>query len=137
MRNYQSLYFIIILLLPLGIKAQGKEVRLRLPESKGADTSKYPYWIKMMDDPNVIFVKAQKAFYLYWKNREKPEFEVDDEQEHEKGFESEGKKVVPYSFEYRRFKSWEQRSKNMIGEDGKVISEARQIEIWEQTKNEK
>ena len=33
------------------------------------DTSIYPYWIKMMQDPNVNFYKTQRAFELYWQNR--------------------------------------------------------------------
>ncbi len=34
-----------------------------------ADTSQYPYWIEMMQDPSVNFFKVQRAFELYWQNR--------------------------------------------------------------------
>lgn len=35
-----------------------------------ADTSQYPYWIKMMQDPDANFFQTQRAFELYWKDRE-------------------------------------------------------------------
>ncbi|MCD4746445.1 MAG: hypothetical protein K8R58_09110, partial [Bacteroidales bacterium] len=33
------------------------------------DTSDYPYWIGMMQDPTVNFYDVQKAFNTYWKDR--------------------------------------------------------------------
>jgi len=33
------------------------------------DTSNYPYWIEMMQDPNANFFQTQRAFNLYWKDR--------------------------------------------------------------------
>ena len=33
------------------------------------DTSNYPYWIEMMQDPTVNFFKVQRAFETYWKDR--------------------------------------------------------------------
>ncbi|MCD4746094.1 MAG: PKD domain-containing protein [Bacteroidales bacterium] len=33
------------------------------------DTSNYPYWIEMMQDPTVNFYDVQKAFNTYWKDR--------------------------------------------------------------------
>ena len=33
------------------------------------DTSNYPYWIEMMQDPSVNFFKVQSAFNTYWKDR--------------------------------------------------------------------
>ena len=33
------------------------------------DTSQYPYWIKMMQDPNENFFATQRAFNTYWKGR--------------------------------------------------------------------
>lgn len=34
------------------------------------DTANYPYWIKMMQDPNANFYETQKAFNKYWEGRE-------------------------------------------------------------------
>lgn len=33
------------------------------------DTSSFPYWIGMMQDPDANFFKTQRAFNLYWKDR--------------------------------------------------------------------
>ncbi|MCX6248951.1 MAG: PKD domain-containing protein [Bacteroidetes bacterium] len=33
------------------------------------DTANYPYWVQMMQDPNVNFFKVQRAFNIYWQNR--------------------------------------------------------------------
>ncbi|MBN1199190.1 MAG: hypothetical protein JXA23_07545, partial [Bacteroidales bacterium] len=33
------------------------------------DTSTYPYWIEMMQNPDVNFFQVQRAFDLYWANR--------------------------------------------------------------------
>ncbi|MCK9617833.1 MAG: PKD domain-containing protein [Lentimicrobiaceae bacterium] len=33
------------------------------------DTSNYPYWIEMMQDPSVNFFSVQSAFNKYWENR--------------------------------------------------------------------
>ena len=131
-------FFIYILLFAgiSGLHAQGKgSSKSKAP--KLADTASYPYWIRMMDDTGVVFAKAERAFYIYWKNRPTPQ---NDNEENEKGFEGEGRENIKYSFEYKRFKSWEQSAKNLVGPDGKILSPARQIEIWEQNhkaKNEK
>jgi PKD repeat protein len=33
------------------------------------DTANYPYWIKMMQDPDANFFQTQRAFNIYWKDR--------------------------------------------------------------------
>lgn len=38
----------------------------------------FPYWIAMMDDPNVTYAQAKLAFELFWEGRELPE-EVEGE----------------------------------------------------------
>ncbi len=35
-----------------------------------ADTADYPYWIEMMQDESVNFYDVQRAFNIYWKDRE-------------------------------------------------------------------
>ncbi|HAW51978.1 MAG TPA: hypothetical protein DCX54_06560, partial [Flavobacteriales bacterium] len=36
-----------------------------------SDTSSFPYWIDMMQDPKANFFETQKAFEKYWVNRER------------------------------------------------------------------
>ena len=40
-----------------------------LPVSVEKDTADYPYWIKMMQDPNANYFTTVSAFEKYWKNR--------------------------------------------------------------------
>ena len=34
------------------------------------DTANYPYWAQMMQDPNANFFEIQRAFNIYWENRQ-------------------------------------------------------------------
>ena len=41
-------------------------------EATNDTLSNYPYWIAMMDNPNVNYYKAVEAFDKYWEHRERP-----------------------------------------------------------------
>jgi len=56
--------FLPALFLLAGISAHSQEKQTTL-----ADTSQYPYWIQMMQDPDANFFQTQRAFELYWKDR--------------------------------------------------------------------
>lgn len=43
--------------------------RLQAQTLNAADTSQYPYWISMMQDPDANFFQIQSAFNKYWANR--------------------------------------------------------------------
>ncbi|MDP1622076.1 MAG: PKD domain-containing protein [Bacteroidales bacterium] len=58
------LLFAVIL---LGVMA-GKAQNAVNPSAN--DTSNYPYWIDMMQDPDANFFQTQHAFNIYWKDRE-------------------------------------------------------------------
>jgi PKD repeat protein len=58
-------FLIISLFVGFSLKAQ---TRTSTPPALN-DTSNYPYWIEMMQDPSVNFFKVQKAFNTYWKDR--------------------------------------------------------------------
>ena len=60
------------------------------------DTSDYPYWWEMMQDPEVNFYDTQRAFYKYWENRE---------------IKGGG---------YKQFKRWEYRMERRILPDGTI-----------------
>ena len=55
---------IVLVILSLQLKAQTDR------SSNPPDTSEYPYYIRMMEDPNVNFFDVQRAFNLYWNGRE-------------------------------------------------------------------
>ena len=61
------------------------------------DTADFPYWIKMMQDPDFNFFRTQNAFYKYFKNRPS------------------GKGTG-----YKQFKRWEYRMERRIFPDGSI-----------------
>ncbi len=64
MKKYlHSLLPVILMLACFSVSAQEK------PEAL-PDTSQYPYWIKMMQDPDANFFQTQRAFNQYWQGRE-------------------------------------------------------------------
>lgn len=56
-----SLFFAFTLV-TLSEKANAQQVN-------PADTSQYPYWIQMMQDPSINFFDVQRAFNQYWEGR--------------------------------------------------------------------
>ncbi|HPT14396.1 MAG TPA: PKD domain-containing protein [Bacteroidales bacterium] len=56
--------FLPALFMLAGISAHSQE-----KQTATADTSQYPYWIQMMQDPDANFFQTQRAFELYWKDR--------------------------------------------------------------------
>ena len=59
------------------------------------DTANYPYWIEMMQDPSANFFQTQRAFELFWENKE----------------------VTP-GCGYKPFKRWECRMSKIVDESG-------------------
>lgn len=59
------------------------------------DTADYPYWINMMQDPDVNFFQVQRAFDLYWADR-----------------------PVTRSSGWKVFKRWEYMMQNRVAPDG-------------------
>ncbi|MDP4280834.1 MAG: BACON domain-containing carbohydrate-binding protein [Bacteroidota bacterium] len=68
-------------------------------DSSIQDTTHFPYWIFMMQDPDVNFHAARHAFELYWSGR--------------KDYKSNG---------WRIFKRWEYIMQDQAGPDGKLPS---------------
>ena len=62
-----------------------------------ADTSEYPYWISMMQDPDANFYQIQSAFNKYWENRE-----------------------ITKGCGWKPFKRWESLMKDRITIDGRM-----------------
>jgi len=61
------------------------------------DTSEIPYWIDMMQDPGVNFYQTQRAFQLYWQDRE-----------------------VTKGSGYKPFKRWEYQMSELIDAKGNI-----------------
>ena len=67
MRKRRFIFQFFILLLT--VLASGERL-LAQPAQPAADTSEFPYWIEMMQDPKANFFQTQRAFELYWEGRE-------------------------------------------------------------------
>jgi len=64
-----------------------------------ADTSQYPYWIDMMQDPDANFFQIQSAFNKYWENR-----------------------PVTKGSGWKPFKRWESMMQSRVTADGRMPS---------------
>ncbi len=107
-----------------------------------------PSWIAMMDDPNVNYHEAVKAFDTYWKNREKPTEEeerfgsVQDKEKEEKIKQKEKKlndndPAKLYAFEYKKFLWWKREMEPFVQTDGHIKSMDQRINEWKEQKQQK
>ena len=129
---FLSLFFILFV---SAVYSQGKT-----KSTLRSDTREYlhthPVWIQCIDSPNALLGYAQYAFNAYWEGKERP-LNEEGEDGGKEGFEGEGRENIQYSIEYKLFRDWEAKVKNMIGEDGRVLTVEKQLEIWEQVQREK
>ena len=61
------------------------------------DTANYPYWVEMMQNPDVNFFKTQRAFNIYWKDRK-----------------------ITKGCGWKVFKRWEYMMQSRINPDGSI-----------------
>lgn len=79
------------------------------PVTTVADTSEYPYWISMMQDPDANFYQIQSAFNTYWKNR-----------------------TITKGCGWKPFKRWESMMMSRITPDGKMPSPDAVLNAYQQ-----
>jgi hypothetical protein len=97
-------------------------------------------WIKMIDDPNVNYYVAVKAYEDYWKTHEKPadpEDRLGDNNLAEKNETSNTpvtKEEKIYEarmiYQMKRFEAWMREEKPFVQEDGRILSQDERIAIW-------
>ena len=100
----------------------------------------HPVWIQMMDNKNVNYYDAQKAFELFWEGRELPVEEhellnADNKEKEKKNFiskkrKNKGQAAIDYAFEYKRFKNWLIKNESLIKNDGTLLKPDERIEQW-------
>ncbi len=88
-KSYLLLPFFVMLIAFTRVSAQSITVV--------ADTSEYPYWISMMQDPDANFFQIQSAFNKYWENRE-----------------------ITKGCGWKPFKRWESWMKDRVTVDGRM-----------------
>ncbi|TRZ75029.1 MAG: hypothetical protein D4R97_03230, partial [Bacteroidetes bacterium] len=87
----KKLFFVTLLIFVLGKPA------MMVSQNIQKDTANYPYWIQMMQDPNANFFKTQRAFNIYWKDRE-----------------------IKKGCGWKVFKRWEYMMQSRINPDGSI-----------------
>lgn len=102
---------------------------VRLKQAK--DYTVYPYWITMMDEPHANYFEVQRAFYTYWQNREVPVREDNEARDIFGSTQEEKPRPTEYVYEYKRFKFWERYYKDLIDEQGYILSPEQILAIWE------
>ncbi len=118
------------------------------------DYSKHPYWIEMMDDPNVNYLEAVKAYDEFWADRKKPKEE--DEIIGEKFYssssekkkkslwdrlfasreEKEEKENNKYKFLCKKFEHWKFTVQPYVQADGRILSTEEQLELWKKQRTQ-
>lgn len=138
--NTKMKTFTILSLLIISCTLNSAAQHTESPKDK-VNYKKYPHWIQMMDDPNVNYFEAVKAFDEFWKDREEPEEEEHDNKKEKfifkRIFTSEKKKKAEsyqYVIQFKKFKQWKRDAQPYVQSDGSILSKAEQMRIWEESR---
>ena len=125
---------ILILVLLLSVCLAGKA------QSGNSNNKDEAVWIKMIDDPNVNYYVAVKAYEDYWKTHEKPADPEDrlgdnnpsEEKENSKTPATKEEKIYEAKMIYqmKRFETWMREEKPFVQEDGRILSQQERVAIW-------
>jgi hypothetical protein len=111
------------------------------------DYAESPYWIAMMDDPDVNYFEAVKAYDTYWKYHKKPKeedeiigrkIESDEKKRHSDSWirrlfsGDKEKESQLYAFECKKFEHWKMKSEPYVQQDGRILSPGERLNLWEQ-----
>jgi hypothetical protein len=89
-----------------------------------------PYWIEMMDNPKANYFEVQKAFNLFWKGKTPP-VRVDNEARDIFNIDiMDVNRPVDFVYEYKRYKFWERYYKDLLDENGFIISPEEMYNNW-------
>lgn len=119
-----------------------------------AQEKELPSWVAMIDDPKVNYFVAVQTFTDYWKGKTiwDEEEEMFERPTNKKEAREEEKKVARLKkelknmtvterqeydilkYHYKRFKQWAFEMKPFVQEDGRILSEAERMAIWENSK---
>jgi hypothetical protein len=100
-----------------------------------------PHWIAMMNDPNVNYFEAVKAFETFWKNKpvpmEEEEWEVAGMNKRKffsnisfRSKENRKEEESKYIVEYRQFKMWQESMQAYLRPDGTLLSMEERLALW-------
>lgn len=104
-----------------------------------------PVWIKMMDQPDVNYYEAIKAFETYWEGKIEPEEEseliteghittaqADSLREARANWtQAQRNEYELLKYHFKRFKDWKRTNFPFVQSDGRILSEQERLEIWQ------
>ena len=131
--------FLLMLFIFQSVQAQEKK---EIPRS---DDRTNPNWIFMMQDPQINYYKAVKAFDTYWEGKIEPEEE--DELINEGKITSaeadslrtaraawtqvQRNEYETIKYQHKRFKDWKRTVFPFVQSDGRILSEQERLEIFQ------
>lgn len=139
--------FIIFLMLCIFQIAQAQEKK-NTPRS---DDKTNPNWILMMEDPQVNYYEAVKAFDAYWEGKIEPEEEDELITEGKiTSLEADSLRNARASwtqvqrndyenikYQFKRFKDWKRTVFPFVQSDGRILSEQERLEIFQKQQQAK
>jgi hypothetical protein len=138
--NLRTIFsFLLMLCIFHSARAQEKKTAPR------SDDKTNPNWITMMQDPQVNYYDAVKAFDDYWEGKIEPEEEEELITEGKiTTAEAESLRVVRASwtqvqrneyeyikYQFKRFKDWKRTVFPFVQSDGRILSEQERLEIFQ------
>ncbi len=131
------LFMLLFKCIPASSQDKGNAVK--------TDYKQTPAWIKMMDDPQVNYFEAVKAFELYWEGKTEPEEESELINEgHINTAQADSLRIARaewtqvqrneyelLKYQFKRFKDWKRSVFPFVQSDGRILSEQERLEIWQ------
>ncbi len=138
----KSLKLLLLFLLSFtltALKAQEKKT------TEQQDYHKIPVWIEMMEDPQVNYYTAVKAFDMFWEGKIEPEEEGElitegritteqaDSMRSARAAWSQAQRneYENLKYQFKRFKDWKRTVFPFVQSDGRILSEQERLEIWQ------
>ncbi len=139
MNHRAILSFLLMLFLFQSTQAQEKKEKPR------TDDTTNPNWISMMQDPQVNYYEAVKAFDAYWEGKIEPEEEdelitegkiTSAEADSLRNARAAWTQVQRNEYEnikyqFKRFKDWKRTVFPFVQSDGRILSEQERLEIFQ------
>jgi hypothetical protein len=114
--------YLVLVLVTLSCMSKNEKAMRKLSKAQ-ADTMSHPYWIAMMQDTNAHFNQTVSAFELYWKNKPRPVRDSDNEGKNIYSNEdSVTQQNLEFVFEFKQFLHWKQTHKDLVKEDGHIMT---------------
>ena len=103
------------------------------------DYAYYPYWIKMMDDPNANFFEVEKAFEIYFSKHALPEAEHDVIGEFKEREKFPSKRAIRKSklenklrMQVKKYNWWHEDNLPYVQSNGHILNAEERVRLHQQ-----